>query len=102
MLQFAEDPHCPTSCLTPVKSLTWPLSAFGSVIPALVAIRSHKETLRRKKSKFLGFGDHLRHIKAPRVAGFSLQWLLFQGTGSRRVGFGSSGTWAQLVAVPRL
>ena len=40
----------------------------------MVASRSDKETLGRKKSKFLGFGDHLSHVKSPRVKdkGYSL------------------------------
>lgn len=56
------------------KLLTWPLSAFGSVTPALMASRSDKGPLGRRESKFLGFGDHLGHVKAPRVKdkGYSL------------------------------
>lgn len=44
------------------------------MIPALVVIRPDKGLLGRKESKFLGFRDHLSHIKAPRAKdrGYSL------------------------------
>ena len=60
-------PPPPLQLLNSHKLHTWPLSAFGSVTPALLGGRSDKGPLGRKESKILGFGDHLSHVKATRV-----------------------------------